>query len=204
MFITFEGGDGAGKTTLIERVYQALKARGENVMKTRAPGSTAAGSVIRELLLHHEEPLCSQAELLLYLADRAEHVSKIIKPALEQNIIVLCDRFNDSTVAYQGAGRGLDPHFVCNLAHFATQNLEPDLTLYLDLDPEVGLDRVKKAGMSKDKIESEKLEFHQKIRAAFHTIAKNEPTRFHVIDASESPDRVFQKAFAIITQEKRC
>jgi dTMP kinase len=204
MFITFEGGEGAGKTTLIERIYEELQQRGERVVKTRAPGATAAGLVIRDLLLHHEEPLSSRAELLLYLADRAEHTAKIIRPALAEKKIVLCDRFNDSTVAYQGAGRGYGPHFVRTLCHFATQDLEPDLTLYLDLDPEIGLDRVKKSGMTKDKIESEKILFHQTIRAAFHAIAKSEPERFHMIDASQPPEVVFQKALEIMIKGRRC
>lgn len=198
MFITFEGGEGAGKTTLIERIYQELLTSGKEVIKTRAPGATAAGAVIRDLVLHHTQPLFSRTELLLYLADRAEHTEKIIQPALDAHKVVLCDRYNDSTVAYQGAGRGHDPEFVRTLCLFATQGLEPDLTLYLDLDPEIGLERVRAAGMTKDKIEAEKILFHQKIRTAFCSFAEKEPHRFHRIDASKTPDAVFQDALKIL------
>lgn len=201
MFITFEGGEGAGKTTLIDKIYEGLKNSGNSVMKTRAPGATPAGAIIRDLVLHHEEPLSSQAELLLYLADRAEHTAKIIKPALNENKIVLCDRFNDSTVAYQGAGRGHNPIFVRELCHFATGGLEPDLTIYLDLDPEIGLERVNKAGMIRDKIESEKILFHQKIRNAFRDIAEKEKGRFYIIDASQAPELVFQTTLKIINNK---
>lgn len=198
MFITFEGGDGAGKTTLIERIYDALQKRRLSVIKTRAPGATPAGAVIRELLLHFKEPLSFRAELLLYLADRAEHVAKVIRPALEEGKIVLCDRYNDSTIAYQGAGRGLDLREVSRMCAFATDHLVPDLTLYLDLDPELGLERVQRSGAGKDKIESEKLQFHQMIRYAYCAFAEQEPERFHIIDASKTPDEVFLNALSVL------
>lgn len=198
MFITFEGGEGAGKTTLIERIYEELTGRGLPVVKTRAPGATAAGVVIRDLVLHHVDPLSSRAELLLYLADRAEHTAKIIRPALEAGKIVLCDRYNDSTVAYQGAGRGFDIPFVRSLCSFATDGLQPDMTFYLDLDPKLGLERVKNAGMTADKIESEKILFHEKIRSAFRSMAEEEPGRFRILDASQSPDAVLHTALSHI------
>ncbi len=117
--------------------------------------------------------------------------------------IDLCDRYNDSTVAYQAAGRGFDPKFVRELCNFAANGLEPDLTLYLDLDPEVGLDRVKKMGAAHDKIESEKLLFHQKIRNAYRQIAQEERDRFHILDASQTPDAVFAEAMALIKEKLR-
>ncbi len=198
-FITFEGGEGAGKTTLIDQVYAHLQGQSLKVLKTRAPGGTKAGESIRELVLHHKGiSLFSRAELLLFLADRAQHVDEVILPALQQGTIVLCDRFNDSTVAYQGGARGLDVATVKELCAFASHNLQPNLTLYLDLDPKLGLERVNKLGSGKDKIELEKLSFHEKIRRAFHTIAKEEPERFHLLDASLSPEEVFLKAMQVI------
>lgn len=199
LFITFEGGEGAGKTTLIDQIYAHLQQRALKVIKTRAPGGTRAGESIRELVLHHKGiSLFPRAELLLFLADRAQHTDEVILPAIQQGTIVLCDRFNDSTVAYQGGARGIDLSTVKELCNFATGNLQPNLTLYLDLDPKIGLERVKKLGSGKDKIELEKLSFHDKIRRAFHAIAKEEPERFHLIDASRSPEEVFLKAMHII------
>lgn len=191
MLIAFEGGDGAGKTTLIEKVFAALCHQGRIVLKTRAPGGTPVGEVIRNLLLHPGTEMSKRCELFLFLADRAQHVDACIAPALARGEIVLCDRFNDSTVAYQGSARGFGVEWVEKLCAFATHDLQPDLTLYLDLDPAVGLARV--AG-SKDRIESEKLEFHQQIRRAFHSIAAKEPHRLVILDASASPEEVFQCA----------
>jgi dTMP kinase len=194
LFITFEGGEGAGKTTLIEKIYAYLKAR-RAVLKTRAPGGTEIGKEIRHLLLHRQgEALSRRCELLLFLADRAQHVEEMILPALKKGKIVLCDRFNDSTIAYQGGARGLSPELTGNLCSFACDDLEPDLTLYLDLDPKIGFARNQKAGLTKDRIESETLTFHQNIRKAFKKIAKKEPKRFIIIDASQSPDEVYTQA----------
>jgi dTMP kinase len=194
MLISFEGGEGAGKTTLIQRLSQELKSRGKDVLLTRAPGGTEVGNLIRDILLHHKE-ISSRSELFLFLADRAEHVQEVILPALKQNKVILCDRYNDSTVAYQGAGRGLGEEWIAKLALFATQNVEPDLTLYLDVDPKEGLKRL---NGSKDRIEAEALTFHQKIRGAYLSIAKKEPKRFHVLDASKLPDEVFKEACTLI------
>jgi dTMP kinase len=190
LFITFEGGDGAGKTTLIEKIHQHLG--NHNVLKTRAPGGTEIGKEIRNLLLHkHDAALSKRCELLLFLADRAQHVSEVILPALTEKKIVLCDRYNDSTVAYQGGARGLSPEIVADLCRFATDGLEPDLTFYLDLDPKIGLERVQKASSGKDRIELETLAFHQNIRKTFHQIAKNNPKRFIIIDASKTPEEAY-------------
>lgn len=196
MFITFEGGEGAGKSTLIDSVYQHLQKQGQKVVKTRAPGGTVTGHLIREMLLH-KESLSPRAELLLFLADRAQHVEEIILPALKEGSVVLCDRFNDSTLAYQGGARGFDKEWVKKLCAFATQNLQPDLTLYLDLDPAEGLRRVDHR--TKDRIEAETLEFHQKIRTAYLEIAQKEPKRFHVLNASQSPKDVFAQALPFLS-----
>ncbi len=194
LFITFEGGDGAGKSTLIDKIHRYLE-QDSDVITTRAPGGTAIGQKIRDLLLHtHDLPLSARCELLLYLADRAQHVEELIVPALQQGKIVLCDRFNDSTIAYQGGARGLDAEVVSQLCQLACSDLKPDLTLYLDLDPKIGLERIKKTGLAKDRIESETLQFHQNIRKTFKEIAKKEPKRFIIIDASKTPDEVFTQA----------
>ncbi|MBM3207237.1 MAG: dTMP kinase [Chlamydiae bacterium] len=198
-FITFEGGDGAGKSTLIETIHQYLEKTGRSVLKTRAPGGTRVGEIIRSLLLTKTEtPLSDRGELFLFLADRAQHVQEIIKPALDKGCIVLCDRYNDSTVAYQGTARGFDPDWTRSLCNFATHDLQPDLTLYLDIDPKVGLSRVLRLGNDKDRIESEGLAFHEKIRKAFHKIAKQDSERFKIIDASLSTAEVFEHALAKI------
>ena len=195
LFITFEGGDGAGKTTLIDKVYHYLNKSGRSVFKTRAPGGTEIGKEIRHLVLHRNDAhLAKRAELLLFLADRAQHVEELILPALIKGEIVLCDRFNDSTIAYQGGARGFTAGLVGNLCDFACDGLEPDLTLYLDLDPKIGFERARKAGLTKDRIESETLKFHQNIRKAFRQIAQKNPKRFMIIDASLTPEDVFTSA----------
>lgn len=201
LFISFEGGEGAGKSTLIQKIHEEFLKREKSILLTRAPGGTMTGELIRHLLLHHDEKdISSRCELFLFLADRAQHVEQIILPALKEHKIVLCDRFNDSTVAYQGGARGFDPNWVRKLCHFATNNLEPDITLYLDIDPHEGLKRVQR---SKDRIEKEDIAFHQKIRMAYLEIAKNEPQRFHVLDASQSPDDVFQQALDVLYANRK-
>ena len=172
-----------------------LSTLGRDVIKTRAPGGTPLGQEIRNLLLHTKQnPPGARCELLLFLADRAQHVEELILPALEKGKIVLCDRFNDSTIAYQGGARQLKAEVVNTLCQFACNNLQPDLTLYLDLDPKIGFERVKKTGVAKDRIESETLLFHQNIRKSFKEIAKKEPQRFIIIDASMTPQEVFTQA----------
>lgn len=193
-FITFEGGEGAGKTTLIESVAADLKQRGFPVEQTRAPGATAAGAVMRNLLLHHKEPLSPKTELFLYLADRAEHVAKVIQPALDLHKIVLCDRYNDSTIAYQSGGRGFPLSLIQDLCGFATGGLQPTLTFYLDIDPEIGLQRVGRGRCEKDKIESEQLVFHQAIRTAYQQIAREDPARVCILNGELSPEELLKMA----------
>jgi dTMP kinase len=194
--ITFEGGEGAGKSTLISRLLLELKAQGHDVLGTRAPGGTPLGQEIRRLLLETRDiPIAHRAELLLFLADRAEHVEHLIRPALEQGKIVLCDRFDDSTVAYQGCARSFGEENVRTLCAFATGGLKPDATIYLDIAPEVGFQRMRHAAMDKDRIESENMDFHKRIRDAFRGFAAKEPKRIHVIDASMTPDEVFQNVY---------
>lgn len=200
LFITFEGGEGSGKTTLLKKMQAALEARGYLTLATRAPGGTALGAEIRELLLHKKtDHLCKKAELFLFVADRAQHTQEVILPALKEGKIVLCDRFNDSTIAYQGAARHADLVFVEDLCNYAVSGLEPHLTFYLDIEPLEGLQRAKKAitkdgKASYDRMESEALEFHKLVRECYLEIAKQNPTRFIVIDASFSQEKVFDRA----------
>jgi len=192
LFITFEGGEGAGKSTLMENLFHSLKKEKRPVIQTRAPGGTPIGQEIRNLLLHGHQELGKRTELLLFLADRAQHVDELILPALEKGQIVLCDRFNDSTLAYQGGARALSKKAVIDLCHFACHGLKPNLTIYLDLDPRIGFKR--NSAKVKDRIEAETLQFHEKIRRSFKQIAKKEPKRFFLIDASQTPSQVFQQA----------
>lgn len=199
LFITFEGGEGAGKSLLIDRLEAELKARALPVLKTRNPGGCPLGRKIRTLVLHYkEDPPTSRAELLLYLADRAQHVQTVVLPALHRGEYVLCDRFNDSTLAYQAAGRGLNLEEVRRLCTFAAGGITPDLTFYLDIDPVIGLKRVQKIGVGHDRLESEKLSFHRKVRLKYLELAEQEKERFVVIDASQSPDAVFHQAKEVL------
>jgi dTMP kinase len=189
--VTFEGIEGAGKSTLLKLTEEYLRNRGYTVFSTFEPGDTELGRKIRELLLEPSLEVPSpESELLLYLADRAEHVQKKLIPALKQYKIVLCDRFSDSTIAYQGYGRGIDVDTLLKLDHYARKGLTPDLTILLDLDPEEGLSRNNRLGKG-DRFEKESIEFHRRVREGFLQIAKREPQRIKVIDASQSIEDVF-------------
>ena len=194
LFITFEGGEGAGKTSLIQRVKQELKAY--DLVVTREPGGTKFGEHVRSLLLESRDlKLSIKAELCLFLASRAQHIQDVILPALGNNKLVLCDRYNDSSIAYQGQARGLGIDEVIDFSSFIVQDVMPDLTLYLDIDPKIGLGRVKG---DFDKIESEKISFHQKIREGFHLLQKKYPSRIYIIDANLSQEQVFNQAYKYI------
>lgn len=199
IFITFEGGEGSGKTTLLEGIYENLLKRGFPLLKTREPGGTHVGEAMRNLVLHDKERLAPYTELCIYLASRAQHVADVILPALRGGKIVLCDRFNDSTVAYQGYARGLGMVLVGRFCNFIAQDLRPDLTICLDLDPSIGLARlVKKSKNSLDKIENENVAFHQKVRDGFHLIAEEDPTRFKMIDGEQDEKDVLAQAMNLI------
>ncbi len=189
LFITFEGGEGSGKTTQLRPLLAYLRSAGKDVVETRDPGGTSIGKQIRALLLDRDNTRMAPAtELLLYEASRAQLVQEIIRPALAAGRVVLCDRFTDSTVAYQGYGRGLDLHCIARLNALATDGLRPDLTFLLDLDPAVGLrratQRVAERQAQRDRIEGEVLAFHQRVRTGYRTIAAAEPQRVIVLDAS--------------------
>lgn len=185
MFITFEGGEGSGKSTAIQAVARRLESEGKAVLTTREPGAGAFGARIRALLLE-QGAVGPRSELFLFLADRAAHVAEIIRPALEAGTIVLCDRFIDSTVAYQAFGRKLDRGFITEANQFATAGLLPDLTLFLNLDPAAGLARLQ----DRDRLDREPLAFHQAVHQGFHELAAAEPHRFVTVDASLTPDAV--------------
>ena len=184
-FITIEGVEGAGKTTQAARLADTLRRDGHEVVLTREPGGTELGRSLRSLLLDESSLAPTpQTELLLYLADRAEHVERLIRPALERGAIVIADRFSDSMIAYQGHGRGVPIETVRGLDDFARGGVEPALTFVLDLPPEDGLERIR-ATRSSDRLENEDIEFHRRVRAGFQAIAKEHPERVIVVDARE-------------------
>jgi len=195
-FITFEGGEGAGKTTLIAQIAHELTGLGYTVVRAREPGGTDLGEQIREILLHKKE-MSPYAELALFLASRAQHIAEVIGPALKNNYIVLCDRFNDSSIAYQGAARGLGMENVAAFCEFISQGLQPNLTFYLDVDPKAGLARALK-DRPQDRIESEKLSFHEKIREAYRILHHQNPKRLQLLDASKPPADVCTEAMKYI------
>lgn len=192
LFITFEGGEGAGKTTLIDEIAKKLSP----VCRAREPGGTGVGEKVRDLLLH-QSAMSPYTELCLFLASRAQQIAEIIGPALQQDRIVLCDRFNDSSIAYQGAARGLGMQKVADFCDFICQGLQPNLTFYLDIDPKLGLARAKK-NRSQDRIEAEEIAFHEKIREAYHILHRQHPQRLHLLDATKTPAEVFEEAMSII------
>ncbi len=198
--IVFEGVEGCGKTTQLERSRQWLEARHPNVISTREPGGTQLGAGIRQLLLQSEdEPIHDRTELLLYAADRAQHVEKFLRPQLERGALILCDRYTDSTIAYQGYGRGLDLKLIDQLNQVATSGLQSDLTLWLDLPVELGFERMKQRG-KRDRIEQASLDFHRRVQAGFVRLAQENPDRIVRIDSSGSEFSVAEQIKAAISQ----
>ncbi len=185
MFITFEGIDGSGKTTQWELLADHLRRQGVPCLQTRQPGGTELGQAFRQILLHHEGFLSDRCELFLYFADRAQHVTQAIRPALEAGEIVLCDRYTDSTMAYQGGGRGLSLDFIQTLNAFATQGLMPEKTFLFDGPVEALLHRAKTRS-EQDRLEGETVDFYERIRQQYLALAHMEPSRFVVIDATQS------------------
>ena len=194
MFVTLEGPEGAGKSTVQALLAERLRAEGREVVQTREPGSGEVGAAVRNVLLHGGE-LEPWTEVFLFLADRAEHVAKTIRPALERGAIVLCDRHADSTVVYQGHARGLDVEVLRRLNTLATGGLKPDLTLLLDIDPEIGLKRAKGA----DRLDREPLEFHRRVREGFQKEATLEKGRWRTIDAAAPVELVVAACHTAIT-----
>lgn len=195
LFITFEGADGCGKTTQMKLLADYLKTQGLEVVLTREPGGKGLGEKVREILLNYDGEVSDRCESFLFLADRAQNIDIIVNPAVEQGKIVLCDRHIDSTVAYQGYGRGLDLERIKMLNNLATNGRKPDLTIVFDIDVETSMKRV---GSEKDRMESAGIEFHNKVRNGYLEIAKEEPDRIKVVDACKTIEEVFEEVKEII------
>jgi dTMP kinase len=189
LFIAFEGGEGVGKSTQVDRLAGWLRDRGHDVVVTREPGGTELGAQVRDVLLTSTAPIAPRAELLLYCADRAQHVDAVIRPSLARGRVVISDRYVDSTLAYQGGGRDLPDQDVLAVAHFATGGLAPDLTVLLDLDPAVGLQRAARRS-APDRLEAAAPQFHHAVRTAFLALAGQDPDRYVVLDAATGEDEV--------------
>ena len=187
LWITFEGGDGAGKTTQATLLERWLRGEGRTVVRTREPGGTEVGVLIRDIVLHHRGDVAPRAEALLYAADRAHHVATLVRPALARGEIVIQDRYLDSSVAYQGAGRVLDAAQIRDLSLWATEGALPDLTVLLDLDPASARARLDADDKPFDRLEAEQADFHARVRRAFLELAAAEPERFLVLDATLPP-----------------
>ena len=195
LFITFEGADGCGKTTQIKLLDEYLRSKGYKTLLTREPGSKGLGEKLREILLNYDGEVAPACESFLFLADRAQHVECIIKPALRNGVIVLCDRHTDSTVAYQGYGRGLDLEEIKQLNNIATGGLKPELTLLFDVDIETSQARV---GKEKDRMESAGIEFFEKVRKGFLEIAKAEPDRVKVLNSADTIENIHKKVVELV------
>lgn len=189
LYITFEGGDGAGKTTQSELLSAWLEARGHEVVRTRDPGGTPLGAAVRELLLHGAH-VDERAEALLYAADRAQNLAEVVRPALARGAVVVQDRYIDSSLAYQGAGRTLPSSEIRSLNEWATEGLWPKLTVLLDVSPELAAGRRTAAGAQADRLEREAAEFHLRVREKFLALAAAEPERFLVLDAALPVDEL--------------
>jgi dTMP kinase len=198
LFITFEGIDGSGKSTQLELCGQALKASGQNVIMTRNPGGTNFGMELRQILLHSEKTVFPMSELLLFIADRAQHMDEVVFPALEAGGLVLCDRHIDSTLAYQGYGRGLSLSVIEELNAIALQGRPPDLTFLFDGEPEVLAQRVNRRGKS-DRMEAEKMDFHRRVREGYLALAEQSPQRIKVLNALDTVENLHQQVMQILT-----
>ena len=206
LFLSFEGGEGTGKTTQIRLLAERLEALGRRTLVTREPGGTALGEAIRELLVREtEDPPVPLAELLLYAADRAHHVARVLRPALEAGLVVLCDRYADATEAYQGQGRCLAEETVRMTNALATDGLWPDRTLLLDLDPSEGVRRALEREApaanrpsAEARFEAETMEFHRIVRAGYRAVAAREPARVRMVDASGLPEQVAARVWEAV------
>lgn len=195
LFITFEGPDGCGKTTQMKLLAEYLEKKGEEVVLTREPGGKGLGEKVREILLNYDGEVSDRCESFLFLADRAQNIDIIVNPAVKAGKIVLCDRHIDSTVAYQGYGRGLDIERINMLNTLATNGKKPDLTFVFDVDVETSMKRV---GKEKDRMESAGIDFHNRVRQGYLELAKQEPQRIKVIDATKSIEEIHDEVINIL------
>jgi dTMP kinase len=201
VFITFEGPDGSGKTTQIHLLAEWLRERGYGVVVTREPGGTGIGDRIRQVLLLRDpgnDAMDARTEILLYSASRAQHVAQLIRPALSAGKIVISDRYADSTIAYQGYGRQLDLDILRAITAFATGGLTPDLTLYLDITAQEGLQRRQSGGDEWNRLDAEALEFHQRVRAGYLELVEQESARWAVIDAARPMEEVQAEIISVV------
>ena len=200
MFITFEGGEGAGKSTAIKRIVEKLTSEGYEIVLTREPGGTPIAEEIRNVILDKKNTAMDpRTEALLYAASRRQHLVEKVIPALNEGKLVLCDRFIDSSLAYQGGAREIGIDNVYNMNLFATEGMLPDLTILFDIKPEEGLARIAANSQREvNRLDVEKLAFHNKVRDSFHELAKRFPERFVIIDASKGPDEVFEESYKAI------
>ncbi|MBX3067882.1 MAG: dTMP kinase [Cryobacterium sp.] len=193
LFITFEGGDGSGKTTQSELLVEWLEKQGRTVLTTREPGGTELGEELREIVLHSRGHITPKSEALIYAADRAHHIATKVRPAIERGEVVVQDRYLDSSVAYQGAARGLGTQEVRRISLWAVDQLLPDLTILLDLDENSGLARLPGSRTRFDRLEAEQSEFHRVVRSAYLELAATEPERFLVLDATKPIDQLSEQ-----------
>ena len=202
MFITFEGPEGSGKTTQLQRLAELLRTRGMEVVTTKEPGGTPLADRIRAILLHPESSMDSLTELLLYAASRRQNVVEVIRPALNRGAIVLCDRFTDATLAYQGFGRRLDLDRLRTINAWVTDSLNPDVTLLFDIDERVGLQRARSRNASvqneEGRLEAENVAFHRRVREGYLALAVAEPERFVTIDAAGTIEEVWERMTAAL------
>jgi dTMP kinase len=206
--ITFEGGDGSGKTTQMKRLEGYLTSKGKTCLLTHEPGGTELGKWIRKVIVEGGRgEVANEMELFLYLADRAQHIHEVIRPAMEKGKIVLCDRFTDSTLAYQGYGRGFNLELLQRMNQLASGGLQPDLTLLLDCAPETALSRARRRteeqspGVGRgDRFESQNLDFHERVRGGFLDIARAEPNRVVVLDSSAPAEEVHEQIKKIVDE----
>lgn len=200
LFITFEGNEGCGKTTVSTRLYETLKKEGYQVIQTREPGGIAIAEQIREVILNtNNTAMDARCEALLYAAARRQHLVEKVIPALEEGAIVLCDRFIDSSLAYQGVARGLGIDEIYHVNEFAIDTYMPDATIFLKIRPEVGLKRIDARG-EKNRLDAESLEFHHAVAQGYEEVIKRYPQRVHVINAEEDEDTVFKNVYACVKQ----
>lgn len=199
VFITLEGGEGSGKTTQTVRLCRSLTERGYTVLQTREPGGTLVAERLRSILLEKSaEPIAPETETLIILAARRQHVDQVIRPALARGTLVICDRFSDSTLAYQGYARGLNLKILRTMNDWATGGLTPHLTVLFDLPVAAGLTRRRSDAASQNRLDLETKRFHTKVRAGFLALAKREPRRMRMIDARQSPDAIARQVEALV------